>query len=53
MKSKKEFYSDYFKRLKGLNLSVNELSLPDVLAEIYNSDNVLIAVITTDDRLIF
>ena len=52
MKSKKEFYSEYFKRLKSLNLSVNELSLPDVLAEIYNSDNILVGVITTDDRLI-
>lgn len=53
MVSKKQLYSELFKRLKKVQLTIKEPEISDVTAEIFNDTGGLVAIITADDRLIY
>ncbi|TCX53634.1 hypothetical protein [Dehalobacter sp. 14DCB1] len=53
MLTKKQFYHEFFKRLKKMQLTAKEPEISDVTAEIYNEAGNLVALITADDRLVY
>ncbi|TWH59295.1 hypothetical protein DesLBE_3670 [Desulfitobacterium sp. LBE] len=53
MLTKKQFYHEFFKRLKKMQLTAKEPEIADITAEIFNEAGGLVALITADDRLVY
>ena len=53
MLTKKQFYHEFSKRLKKMQLTAKEPETSDITAEIFNETGNLIALITADDRLVY
>lgn len=53
MLTKKQFYHEFLKRLKKMQLTAKEPEISDITAEIFNEAGNLVALITADDRLVY